>query len=81
MKLRNFVEQDDANAFTKAGKLKSGQECSHKFNEKCFGVLASLKTKIMESLTKMQALEDKRQEVVPSGQRRICIQKEKAKRK
>ena len=32
-KLRNSVEQDDASAFTEAGKLKSGQECAHKFNK------------------------------------------------
>ena len=54
------MEQDDASAFTKAGKLKSGQECAHKFNEKCFGALTTLKTKILESLTKMQTLEDER---------------------
>ena len=64
-KLRNSVEQDDASAFTKAGKLKSGQECSHKFNGKCFGVLAGLKTKILESLTKMQTLEDKNKRLYP----------------
>ena len=46
-KLRNAVEQDDASAFTKAGKHESGQECVHKFNEKCFGVLTTLKTKIL----------------------------------
>lgn len=64
-KLRNSVEQDDASVFTKTGKLKSGQECSHKFNEKCFGVLTSLKTKIQESLTKMQTLEDKNKRMYP----------------
>lgn len=58
-KLRNSVEQDDASAFTKAGKLKTGQECSHKFNEKCFGVLTSLKTKILESLKKCKPLKRK----------------------
>ena len=58
-KLRNAVEQDDASAFTKAVKLKSGQECAHKFNEKCFGVLTTLKPKILESLRKVQTFEIK----------------------
>ena len=48
-KLRNAVEHDDASVFTKVGKLKPGQECAHKFNEKCFGVFKTLKTKILES--------------------------------
>ena len=65
--MRNAVEQDDASTFTKAGKLKSGQECAHKFNEKCFGVLTTLKTKILESLTKMQTLEDKRKRMYPTA--------------
>ena len=34
-KLRNAVVQDDVSAFTKGSKHKSGQECAHKFNEKC----------------------------------------------
>ena len=33
-KLKNFIEQDDANAFTKAGKLKTGQECAQKLMRK-----------------------------------------------
>ena len=66
-KLRNAVKQDDASAFTKAGKLKSGQECAHKFIEKCFGVLTTLKTKILEILTKMQTLEDKRKRMHPTA--------------
>ena len=65
--MRNAVEQDDASTFTKAGKLKSGQECAHKFNGKCFGVLTTLKTKILESLTKMQNLEDKRKRMYPTA--------------
>ena len=51
-KSRKAVEQDDAieiSAFTKGGKLKSGQECAQKFNEECFGVVTTLKTKILES--------------------------------
>ena len=44
-KLRNSVEEDDASAFKKAGKLKSGQQCAHKFNENCFGAIASLRKK------------------------------------
>ena len=44
-KLRNSVQQDDASAFTNFGKLKSGQECVHKFNENCFGAIASLRKK------------------------------------
>lgn len=59
-KSRNSVQQGDASVFTKPGKVKSGQECSHEFNENCFGVLTSLKTKIQESLAKMQMLEHKR---------------------
>ena len=65
--MRNAVEQDDASTFTKAGKLKSGQECAHNFNENCFGVLTTLKTKILESLTKMQTLEDKRKRMYPAA--------------
>ena len=53
-KLRYTVKQDDASAFTKAGKLNSGQECTHKFNEKCFGVLTTLKTKILEDKSKIE---------------------------
>ena len=36
------------------------QEGAHKFNEKCSVVVTTLKTKLLESLTKMQTLEDKR---------------------
>ena len=50
---------DDASVFTKAGKLKSGQECAHKFNENCFGAIASLKKEIQERLTRTQTLKDK----------------------
>ena len=50
-----------------AGKLKSGQECAHKFNEKCFGVLTTVKTKILEILTKMQPPEDKRKRMYPTA--------------
>ena len=57
-KLRNSVEQDDASAFTKAGRLKSGQEYAHKFNENYFGAIASLKKEILERLTRMQSLKD-----------------------
>ena len=44
-KLRNSVEEDDASAFKKAGKLKSGQQRARKFNENCFGAIASLRKK------------------------------------
>ena len=45
------------------------QECAHKFNEKCFRGLASLKKKKkkrrQESLTTMQTLEDKHKRMYP----------------
>ena len=65
-KLRNSVEQDNASEFTKtAGKLKSGQERAHKFNENCFGAIPSLKKEIQERLTRMQSLKDKLKRMYP----------------
>ena len=44
------------------------QECAHRFNEKCFRDLASLKKKKMqESLTTMQTLEDKHKKMYPTA--------------
>ena len=84
-KLRNSVEQNDASAFAKAGKLKSGQERAHKFNENCFGAIASLKKETQERLTRMQSLKDNKihniKENVPYDQREIYIQREKKERK
>ena len=54
-KLRNSVEQDDA----------SGQEYAHKFNENCFGAIASLKKEIQERLTRVQSLKDKLKRTYP----------------
>ena len=55
-KLRNYVEQDNASAFTRPGKLKSGQERGQKFKENCFGAIPSLKNEIQERLSRMQSL-------------------------
>ena len=64
-KLRNSVEQNDASAFSKAGKLKSGQECAHKFNENYFGAITSLKKETQERLTRMQSLKYKLKRMYP----------------
>ena len=57
---------DNATAFTKAGKLKSGQERAHKFNENCFGTISpSLTKEIQERLTRMQRLKDKLKRMYP----------------
>ena len=61
-KWRISVEQDDASVFTKTGKLKSGLD---RFDEKCVGVLTSLKTKMQQSQRKRQTLEHKSKRMQP----------------
>jgi len=64
-KVRDSIQQDDSSNFTRAGKLKSGQECAHKFNETCFGTITNLKSKMDESLKKMQTLAGKHKRMYP----------------
>ena len=56
------------------------QEYALKFNEKCFGDIASLIKRMQESLTTMQTLEDKHKRMYPTAKEDLHP-KEKAKRK
>ena len=87
-KLRDSVSEDNEATFTKSGKLKTGQECAHTFNEKCLGMLKSLDTKIQDCLKTMQNTEAKCTRMYPlaststtSRKRRQKENKNKAKRR
>jgi len=64
-KLMNSVIEDNAKVFTSFGKLKSGQECAHRFNEKCLGNLKSLSTEILEAFQTIEDIRAKHKRMYP----------------
>lgn len=87
-KLRNSVREDNESLFTRNGKLKTGQQCAHTFNENCMGLLQTLDNKIQDLLKTMQNAESKHTRMYPfvntataSKKRRQKENKNKAKRR
>ena len=56
-KVRQGIAKEDALLFSKTThKLKTGNECAHKFHEKCFGTLAENDAKVLEIKEKLEEL-------------------------
>ncbi|CAB4000077.1 Hypothetical predicted protein [Paramuricea clavata] len=72
-KCNELIRQNDEKCFTKSGKIQSGYECSHSFNEKCYSDITSLKNKIVDALSRMHNR-------AKSRKRRLERQEEKCKR-
>ena len=64
-KFRISVREDNESLFTRNGKLKTGQQCAHTFNENCMGLLQTLDNKIQDLLKTMQNAESKHTRMYP----------------
>ena len=80
--LKQEIEQDDNNCFTikQSGKIISGQESAHSFNEECLGRISPIKRDILDALNRMQSLKDKHKRMYPAAKQNVTSRKRRKKR-
>ena len=64
-RLRQEIEIDHGKCFTKSGKIQSGEECAHHFNEKCLSKINCLKDRIADALSRMKSCQEKHMRMYP----------------
>ncbi len=78
--LKQEIEQDDNNCFTKqSGKIISGQESTHSFNEECLGKITTIKKDILDAFNRMQSLKDKHKRIYPGAKQNVTSRKRRQK--
>ena len=68
--LESSLKVEDEKLFVKSGKIRSGEQCAHKFNEGCFSSLLKLKSDISTALVKLQETSLNIQQEVPLSLKR-----------
>lgn len=70
-KIRAELKVDDDSCFNKSGKVKSTQNCAHKFNEECFGRLKSITDRIESALSTTKCMHEKHRRMYPAVNYRL----------
>ena len=74
--LKQEIRQDDIHCFTKkSGKIISGQESAHSFNEECLGKIKTIKSDLLNALTRMESLKDKHKRMCPEAKQNATSRK------
>ena len=80
--LRVTSRRENTQWFTKnSGKIITGQECGHRFNEKCLGTIAELEsnTGIDQTLTRAEAHKEKHKRMYPFAKETFVSKKRRVK--
>ena len=79
-KVRTTLKEEDDYVFTKSGKVKSGEESAHKFNEECLGSIINVIKRVNDSKEKFESLCQKHKEMYPSAKDSFVSQKRRTSR-
>ena len=80
--LRVASRRESTQRFTKSsGKIITGQECGHRFNEKCLGTIAELESNIDQTLTRAEAHKEKHKRMYPFAKETFVSKKRRVKEK
>ena len=63
--IKTTISKDDNDFFTKLGKVKSGHECAHKFQENSISKLIDLSKKIEKSVDELETILKKHKKMFP----------------
>jgi hypothetical protein len=63
--IKATISEDDNQFFTKLGKVKSGHECAHKFQENSISKLGDLREQIEKSADELETVLKKRKKMFP----------------
>ena len=74
-----MIRENDEKCFTKSGKIQSGYECAHSFNEKCYSDITSLKNKIVDALSRMHSQKEKHIRMYPGTKQSSTSKKRRQK--
>ena len=64
--LESSLKLKDEKLFVKSGKIFTGEECAHKYNEECFINLLKLKSDISSAMVKLQEIAQKHKRMYPT---------------
>lgn len=65
--LKSSLQVEDEKLFVKSGKIRTGEQCAHKFNEECFGNLVKLKNDISTAMVKLEEIALKHKRMYPTA--------------
>ena len=58
--MESSLKLEDEKLFVKSGKIRTGEQCAHKYNEEWFSNLLKLKSDISTAMVKLEEIEQKR---------------------
>lgn len=64
--LENSLKLKNEKLFVKSGKIRTGEQCAHKYNEECFSNLLKLKSDISTAMVKLEEIAQKHKRMYPT---------------